>query len=55
MTDDPVPNHYASYNHTIEDYMICAVAKEKDKNNRLILGEALNDTTRHPEPWRVEF
>ena len=31
MTDHQVSNHLGSYNHAIEDYMICAVDKEMDK------------------------
>ena len=40
LTDNPVSNHYKSYNHTIEDYMICAMNKERDMKKRLRLEEA---------------
>ena len=41
MTDNPVTNCYGSDNHTIENYMICAVDKERDKNRRSRLEETL--------------
>ena len=58
MRNNPVSKHYISYNHTIEDYVICASAvyKETDKNRRLRLEEAwmiLLDTLNKPQ--RIEL
>ena len=38
--DHPVAIHYRSYNHTIDDYSITIVDKEKNKNRRLRLEES---------------
>ena len=39
LTDNPVSNH-ASYNHTIEDCLVCTMDIERDKNKILRLEDA---------------
>ena len=48
--DHPVVIHYRSHNHTIDDYFITIVDKEKNKNKRFKIRRSMDDLIKHTNP-----
>ena len=48
--DHPVAIHYRSYNHTIDDYSITIVDKEKKQKQKIKTRRSTDDLTKYINP-----